>query len=98
MDTRKRSWVKSIVWRILGIIILGLISFLVTGSWKQMTVITVLFHGIRVILYYLHERIWLRISWGTIKHPLARLPLNREPTPEDFKIIEQKLRDLGYID
>jgi len=99
MDTKLRSWVKSIVWRIIGIVLLGGIAYLVTGNWKEMTVITILFHGIRLVLYYFHERIWEQhISWGKIKHPLACLPVQRKLTPEDHKTIEEKLRDLGYIE
>jgi len=55
MDTRKRSWAKSIVWRLIGIVLLGLISYLVTDDLKDMSIITALFHGIRVVLYYYHE-------------------------------------------
>ncbi len=98
MDTRLRSWVKSIVWRIIGIILLGVISYLVTDNWKEVTIITVLFHGIRVIMYYYHERLWERISWGRLKHPLANLTIREELTPGDLKVIAGKLKELGYID
>jgi len=98
MDTKRRSWVKSITWRVFGIILLGVVSYSITKSWKAMTTITVLFHGIRLILYYYHERIWERISWGKIKHPLAHLPVTRNLTPEDLEIVREKLRGLGYID
>jgi uncharacterized membrane protein len=98
MDTKKRSWMKSLTWRLVGIVLLGLISYLITQDWKQMTIITALFHGIRLILYYYHERIWGRISWGTIKHPLAALPVNKNLTPEDLAIVREKLQALGYID
>ena len=98
MDTKARSWVKSVVWRLIGIVILGAISYWITGNWKQMTVITLLFHSIRVLLYYCHERLWERITWGRMKHPLSDLPLKQRPTPEDLEIIAGKLRELGYID
>ncbi|MFH1314669.1 MAG: DUF2061 domain-containing protein [Candidatus Eisenbacteria bacterium] len=98
MDTRKRSWVKSLTWRLFGIALLGIISLLITKNWKQMTVITGLFHAIRLILYYYHERIWERVSWGKVKHPLAELPVNRSLTPEDLEIVREKLKGLGYID
>jgi uncharacterized membrane protein len=98
MDTRRRSWVKSLTWRLFGIALLGLISFSITKDWKQMTVITALFHGIRLVLYYYHERIWERVSWGKVKHPLEELPVNKKLTPEDLDIVRDKLRALGYID
>jgi len=98
MDRKVRSWVKSIVWRVIGIVLLGGISFLITGDWKEMTMITVLFHGIRVIMYYFHERLWESISWGRLKHPLSELPVKKKLMPEDYKIIAEKLKELGYMD
>jgi uncharacterized membrane protein len=98
LETHARAWVKSLVWRIFGIVILGTVSWLVTHSWKEMTVITIIFHGVRVILYYFHERVWERIHWGRIKHPLSVLPVNRELEPEDLKLIQSQLRELGYLD
>ena len=54
MDTKKRSLVKSITWRVIGIVLLGIISYAVTGNWKEMTIITIIFHGLRLIMYYYH--------------------------------------------
>jgi len=98
LESHTRAWVKSIVWRILGIVVLGAIAWLVTHSWKEMTVITAIFHGVRVILYYFHERVWDRISWGRTKHPLSSLPVNKELEPEDLELIKNYLRELGYLD
>jgi len=98
MDTKKRSLTKSITWRVIGIILLGVISYLITSNWKEMTIITVLFHGIRVILYYYHERIWENVSWGRLKHPLAELPIKEKLTPGDLEIVREKLKSLGYLD
>lgn len=97
-ESHKRAWVKSIVWRMLGIIVLGVISWLVTHSWKEVTIITMIFHGVRVILYYFHERVWDRISWGRIRHPLSCLPVNKELKPEDLRLIQSQLKELGYLD
>ncbi|MCJ7579232.1 MAG: DUF2061 domain-containing protein [Candidatus Aminicenantes bacterium] len=98
LETHARAWVKSIVWRIFGVVILMAISWLVTHDMKEMTLITILFHGIRVILYYFHERAWERIRWGRVKHPLSILPVKKELEPEDLKLIQSKLRELGYLD
>jgi uncharacterized membrane protein len=98
LETHARAWVKSLVWRLFGIIILGSISWIITHSWKEMTIITVLFHSCRVILYYFHERAWERIQWGRINHPLSILPVTKKLEPEDLKIIQNQLRELGYLD
>lgn len=98
MDTKKRSWAKSIVWRVIGILLLGLIAYLITGDLTEMTLITILFHGIRLVLYYYHERAWERIDWGKMKHPLAEIPVNQPLAPDDMETIVERLRELGYIE
>jgi uncharacterized membrane protein len=97
-ETNTRAWIKSIVWRLFGIVILGAISWSITHSWKEMSMITILFHSIRIVLYYLHERIWDRIHWGRNKHPLSVLPVRRALYPEDLQIIRNQLQKLGYLD
>ncbi len=97
MDTRLRSIAKAVVWRIVSIIVLVIIAYMITGDLKETSVITILFQVILAVLYYLHERIWGRISWGKTRHPFEDIPVKRELDPEDKKIIEDKLRELGYI-
>jgi uncharacterized membrane protein len=63
-DSRLRSWTKGILWRIIGIVILGFLGYLFTGSWKETTLIVVTFHGIQLIMYYWFERGWEHIRWG----------------------------------
>jgi uncharacterized membrane protein len=97
-ETHARAWIKSIVWRLLGIVILGAISWIITHSWREMSLITILFHSIRVVLYYLHERVWEKIHWGRIKHPLSVLPVRKALTPEDLSLVRSQLKKLGYLD
>jgi uncharacterized membrane protein len=97
LESCKRSWVKSLIWRFIGVVLLGAIAYMVTRNWEQMTIITVIFHGLRVILYYSHERIWDRIAWGRVVK-LADLSLKRPLTPEDQKEIENLLSQRGYLE
>lgn len=52
---------------ILGNLILGSITYLITGSWKQMTVITLTYIGIKHTIYIWNEFIWKGIKWGLKK-------------------------------
>jgi uncharacterized membrane protein len=90
MESRKRSFIKSIVWRLLGIAILGVITWTYTKNLEVTTIVTVLFHSLRLILYYFHERLWERIEWGLKK----KSDLSEE---EQVKILE-RLRKLGYLE
>jgi len=67
METHWRSIAKAVIWRILGIFILGGLSWAFTKSWEDTSVITISFNSIRLVLYYFHERAWDRVSWGRKK-------------------------------
>ena len=98
METHKRSWVKSLTWRIVGIVLLGGIAYAVTRDWKEMSIITIIFHSVRMVLYYIHERIWLRIDWGRVRHPLDEIKIKGKVSDEDLDEIRAKLRAMGYIE
>lgn len=62
MVGREISMAKSVLWRILGILILGIITYAITNNWITATVITFFHHLSFVFIYYFHERAWLRVK------------------------------------
>ena len=76
-ESHKRSLTRSIIWRVLGIGILALITYIYTQNWITTALITVLHHGVFIFGYYIHERFWLRCSWlkGSKWRPFARIAL-----------------------
>lgn len=58
-----RSISKSIIWRVLGILILAVVTYAYTQNWFQTTLITALHHLAFVFIFYFHERIWMRSRW-----------------------------------
>lgn len=64
VDSKIRSWTKSFTWRFIGIIILLPLTYIFTGKWESAAAVTLIFHVLRMVLYYFHERIWEGISWG----------------------------------
>ena len=58
-----RSASKSIIWRICGIAILAAITYYFTRSWITTGLVTLIHHATFLIVYYLHERAWLRVKW-----------------------------------
>lgn len=98
METHKRSIVKSLTWRVIGVVLLAGIAYYVTHDWKEMSVITIIFHSVRMVLYYFHERLWLRINWGKIRHPLDEIEVKEKLAPEDMEEIRSKLRAMGYLE
>lgn len=59
-----RSLVKAVSWRATGTVDTIVISFLVTGHAKWAFSIGFIELFTKVFLYYLHERIWNRLSFG----------------------------------
>jgi uncharacterized membrane protein len=63
-ESRKRSIVKSIVWRVICIVVSILTVFFLSGKWDIAVAVGTIYNVITMILYYFHERIWNRIKWG----------------------------------
>ena len=64
METRSRSIVKTVSWRLIGSSAVLLISFLMTGSFALAGSIATIQLISNTILYFVHERIWNKIQWG----------------------------------
>ena len=63
---RKISLVKGVTWRIVGSIDTILISWIYTGDPMMGLKIGATEFLTKVVLYYLHERVWNKIKIGTI--------------------------------
>ena len=62
MVAKKRHILKTITWRIVGTLDTFLLSWLITGSIKIGAAISVVEIVTKMILYYLHERAWYKLS------------------------------------
>jgi uncharacterized membrane protein len=62
-----RSLVKAVSWRLTGSLDTMIISFLITGRLKWALSISGIELFTKVFLYYVHERVWNKISFGRIK-------------------------------
>lgn len=60
-ESHLRSVTRSVIWRIMGVAILALITYIFTRSLIQTGLITFLHHFSFIIIYYLHERLWQKI-------------------------------------
>jgi len=64
MESRWRSLLKGVSWRVVGTIDTIVIAMLITRSLKISIAIGSIEVFTKVILYAIHERVWLRIKWG----------------------------------
>lgn len=59
-----RSLIKAISWRITGTMDTIIVSFFITGKLKLALSIGGIELFSKIFLYYCHERIWDRVSFG----------------------------------
>jgi len=64
METRLRSFAKAFSWRFIATIITSGIVWLLTGKADFAAKVGLLDTTIKLFIYFLHERVWLRIPFG----------------------------------
>jgi uncharacterized membrane protein len=62
--SKSRSLVKSLTWRIVALITTFISIYIVSGELSVAWLGTLLTNFVNFILYYVHERIWNKTSWG----------------------------------
>lgn len=67
-DTSVRSLAKAVSWRITGTIDTFIISWIITGEPLIASGIALTEIMTKVALFWLHERVWNKISWGKNEH------------------------------
>lgn len=63
-STLSRSFAKSAMWKLIGIVSLVGVSWAVGMPALQIGKVTIGYHVLTWVLYLLHERVWDRVSWG----------------------------------
>jgi uncharacterized membrane protein len=63
-DTPTRSLAKAVSWRVTGTIDTFLLSWLITGELKLAGAIALTEVITKIFLYWLHERVWNKVTWG----------------------------------
>lgn len=66
-DSHSRSVTKAISWRVTGTVDTILISWLITREIKFALSIGFVELFTKIFLYYAHERVWNRFTFGRVK-------------------------------
>ena len=67
MENQKRTLAKTIVYRGTTTILLFALSYILTNNLYDTSLITILFNIFATVIYYFHERMWGKITWGISK-------------------------------
>ena len=63
-ESRARSLVKALSWRITAFTVTTIVTLVITRSWEFAAVVGVIDTLIKIVLYYGHERLWNRSTFG----------------------------------
>lgn len=69
--------IKSIIWRLIGIVFLAIITYAFTRNWIVTSFITFCHHVAFLFIYYAHERVWLEVKnlwlqkWKRLLRPIT---------------------------
>lgn len=66
-DKHYRSLIKAVSWRMTGSVDTLVITFLITHTWKWAFYVSGVELFTKIALYYVHERIWEKLSFGRVK-------------------------------
>ena len=66
-DKHYRSLIKAVSWRVTGTVDTIVVSYLITGQVTTALKIGGLEVFTKIILYYGHERVWEKLSFGRVK-------------------------------
>jgi uncharacterized membrane protein len=67
LESHKRSIAKTVSWRVVATIITGIVTYVLTGRLDFAVTVGLADTLVKVFIYYAHERMWTRISYGKVR-------------------------------
>ncbi|MFS4457200.1 DUF2061 domain-containing protein [Maribacter sp. 2304DJ31-5] len=92
-ESKKRHLAKTFSWRFIGTMDTILLSWLISGNPMVGLKIGGFEVISKIILYYVHERVWYRLNFGLIKRKLKNI---KTKTASTFR--KQKIKSIGKRD
>ena len=88
-DSPVRSLAKAVSWRVTGSIDTLVLSWLYTGDLTIAAAIGLTEVATKMALYYLHERVWNRITLGRVEPAQPDVELRVADNREVFKTVSE---------
>ena len=66
-EQRRRHIAKALTWRVAATTTTVAITWIVTGNMKFGLIVGAIESSSKIVLYYLHERAWMRTKFGITK-------------------------------
>jgi len=71
VEQHKRHWMKAVSYRVFGTLVSTGAAWMLSHDLRLSAGIFAIDGLGKIVLYYLHERVWDRINWGTIQRRLG---------------------------
>ena len=69
METRSRTIIKSLTWRLTALVITTSVVLVATGKVELAASVGLADTVIKLAVYYTHERCWLKVQFGKLRPP-----------------------------
>jgi len=97
IDSKKRSFWKAITWRLFAIVLLAVVSYKTTGNMKSASLITLFYHSVQVVMFFVHERLWNYIKWGKTRGMFIQMTgLSGAGKTTLARAVEKRLKTKGF--
>jgi adenylylsulfate kinase len=94
--SKRESLIKTVSWRIVATTITFIIAGAVLNSFNEVALSIALLELIsKFILYYLHERFWLKIPFGYINNSIKIKYMNENIIPHQFYVTKKQRNKLN---
>lgn len=67
MESHRRSIAKSLTWRLIAFATTIIVVYIYSRDMKESLIVGFFANFIKMFLYYVHERVWLKFNYGKIK-------------------------------
>ncbi len=72
METHLRTVAKTLSWRFLATIVTSVLVWMLTGKLELGLSVGILDCLSKIIIYYVHERLWVHVSFGYCSEPVLQ--------------------------
>lgn len=97
IETAKRKLLKSLSWKAIGLIVISVVTYALTGNFKTVGYVALSYHIIMMALFYLHESIWQKLRWGKSKGLFIQMTgMSGSGKTTTARIVQQRLKKKGY--
>jgi len=69
VESHFRSIIKAVTWRAGGTVVTFAVAWILTRKFELAAQIGLLDTTIKLAAFYVHERMWMKISFGKLKPP-----------------------------